>query len=197
MSSARRLPGAIAQAQRLQTETKDGGARQRAADIEASLKRLTRMAERLLQLARAEGGPLRLDRSMDLRKIADIVLADLERISGPNRIVTYFPQHPVLSYLDPDAFGIICRNLVENALRYGSPTEPIEVTLKEDGTFSVANEGPVVEAASLAHLTERFRRDGQRQRRYGPRPRDRVSDRGTDFIAPHPAVAPVRLFLGL
>jgi two-component system OmpR family sensor kinase len=155
------LAGAIAQAQRLQAETKDDSARQRAADIEASLKRLTRMAERLLQLARAEGGPLRLDRSTDLRTIAGIVLADLERTSGPDRIVADFPMQPVLSDLDPDAFGIICRNLVENALRHGSPHEPIEVTLTEDGTFRVANEGPVVEAASLAHLAERFRRNGQ------------------------------------
>src|SRR5690606_38449125 len=40
------LAGAIAQAQRLRLETTDATARQRAADIEASLKRLTRRAER-------------------------------------------------------------------------------------------------------------------------------------------------------
>src|SRR5690606_22457576 len=44
------LAGAIAQAQRLQSETSDDKARQRASDIEASLKHLTGMSERLLQL---------------------------------------------------------------------------------------------------------------------------------------------------
>ena len=39
----------------------------RAAEIEATLKRLTRLSERLLQLARAEGGRLRRDVASDLR----------------------------------------------------------------------------------------------------------------------------------
>ncbi len=60
------LAGAIAQAQRLQSETGDPAAGARAADIEATLKRLTRLSERLMQLARAEGGQLRLDRTSDL-----------------------------------------------------------------------------------------------------------------------------------
>jgi two-component system, OmpR family, sensor kinase len=42
------LAGAIAQAQRLQAETPDAAAAERAAEIEASLKRLTRRTERLL-----------------------------------------------------------------------------------------------------------------------------------------------------
>ncbi len=113
-----------------------------------------------MQLARAEGGPLRLDRNTDLRKVAGIVLADLERVCGPDRIVTHFPLHPVLSDLDPDAFGIICRNLVENALRHGSPAEPVEITLEDDGTFRVANEGPVIEAGQLSRLQERFQKAG-------------------------------------
>ena len=61
------LAGAIAQAQRLQSETRDPAAEARAAEIEATLKRLTRLSERLMQLARAEGGQLRLDRRADLR----------------------------------------------------------------------------------------------------------------------------------
>ncbi len=154
------LAGAIAQAQRLRAETTDGVARQRATEIEASLKRLTRIAERLMQLARAEGGPLRLDRAMDLRDVARIVLSDLSRTVDPARIVTQLPDLPVLSDLDPDAFGILCRNLVENALRHGAPDAPVEVTLEQDGTFRVANEGPVVPPEVLARLTERFERGG-------------------------------------
>jgi two-component system OmpR family sensor kinase len=50
------LAGAIAQAQRLRSETNDPAPDARAAEIEATLKRLTRLSERLMQLARAEGG---------------------------------------------------------------------------------------------------------------------------------------------
>ncbi|MBK8438534.1 MAG: sensor histidine kinase N-terminal domain-containing protein [Rhodobacter sp.] len=152
------LAGAIAQAQRLAAETGDADVAKRAGEIESALKRLTRMSERLLQLARAEGGPLLLDHSTDLRAVAGIVLQDLARLPWADRIVSHLPARPVLSDLDPDAFGIICRNLVENALRHGSPDEPVEVKLDEDGTFSVANGGPVVPPATLDQLANRFER---------------------------------------
>ena len=49
-----------------------------------------------------------------------------------------------MSDLDPDAFGILCRNLLENALRHGTETAPIEFTLRPDGLLIVANDGPVL-----------------------------------------------------
>lgn len=152
------LAGAIAQVQRLQVETKDAAAAQRAADIEASLKRLTRMAERLLQLARAEGSPLRLDHASDLRVVARLMVDDMQRGARPGQITLTLPDRPVLSDLDPDAFGIVCRNLVENALRHGVPGGPVAVALLPDGTFRVANDGPVIPAETLTRLTLRFER---------------------------------------
>lgn len=152
------LAGAIAQAQRLQVETKDRAAAQRAADIEASLKRLTRMAERLLQLARAEGGALRLDQTSDLRGVVRLIIDDLRRLPGADHILVTLPDQPVLSDLDPDAFGILCRNLVENALRHGATGGPIDVRLQSDGRFSVANDGLTVPPETLARLALRFQR---------------------------------------
>lgn len=154
------LAGAIAQAQRLQSETDDPAAEARAADIEATLKRLTRLSERLMQLARAEGGRLRLDQASDLRTVARIVIEDVARATAPGRIALTLPDRPVMSDLDPDAFGILCRNLVENALRHGSETAPVEVTLAANGVLTVSNEGPVVAPESLARLTARFERAG-------------------------------------
>ncbi|MDP5085555.1 MAG: ATP-binding protein [Yoonia sp.] len=154
------LAGAIAQAQRLQSETKEPAAKARAADIEATLKRLTRLSERLMQLARAEGGRLRLDQASDLRGIADLVITEMARTTTAERITLALPDKPVMSDLDPDAFGILCRNLVENAVRHGSETEPVAVSLSQDGTFRVANAGPVIPEATLASLTARFERAG-------------------------------------
>lgn len=154
------LAGAIAQAQRLRSETKDLAAAKRAADIEATLKRLTRVAERLMQLARAEGGQLRLDRASDLRPVARLVVTDIDRTAAPDRIKLTLPEQPVMSDLDPDAFGILCRNLIENALRHGQEGSAVEVELTADGTLIIANAGPVVPAQTLARLTARFERAG-------------------------------------
>jgi two-component system OmpR family sensor kinase len=154
------LAGAIAQAQRLQSETRDHAARARAADIEVTLKRLTRLSEHLMQLTRAEGGQLRLDLCSDLRIVAQLVVEDVARTGAPGRIALKLPETPVMSDLDPDVFGILCRNLVENALRHGSDAAPVDVTLTPDGRLIVANDGPVLPPETLDRLTARFERAG-------------------------------------
>ncbi|AUH65541.1 ATP-binding protein [Paracoccus zhejiangensis] len=152
------LAGAIAQAQRLRAETQEPATEARAAEIEATLKRLTRLSERLMQLARVEGGRLRLDRSADLRGVARIVVDDLGRATGEGRIALTLPPRAVMSDIDPDAFAILLRNLVENALRHGSENSAVEVTLMADGHLVIANDAPVVPREMLDRLTARFER---------------------------------------
>ena len=154
------LAGAIAQVQRLQSETRDPSIRARAADIEATLKRMTRLSERLMQLARVEGAQLRLDRTADLNLVARLMVDDIARTGAPGRIALTLPEMPVMSDLDPDVFGILCRNLVENALRHGSETTPVAVTLTPDGRLTVANEGTVLPPETLGRLSARFERAG-------------------------------------
>ncbi|ATG48832.1 two-component sensor histidine kinase [Celeribacter ethanolicus] len=152
------LAGAIAQAQRLKTETHEPATEARASEIEATLKRLTRLSERLMQLARAEGGRLRVDRSADLRAVARVVVDDLGRAIAKERIALRLPGTAVMSDIDPDAFAILCRNLMENALRHGAENTTIDVTLTADGMLSVANDGPVLPRDTLDRLTTRFER---------------------------------------
>jgi len=152
------LAGAIAQAQRLRGETNDPAAATRAADIEATLKRLTRLSERLMQLARAEGGRLRVDTPSDLRMAARIVAQDAGRAAAPDRLAVALPDAPVVSDLDPDAFGILLRNLIDNALRHGAEGGLINVVLTPPGLLTVANDGPVVPPEILSRLTTRFER---------------------------------------
>ncbi|AMS39081.1 Integral membrane sensor signal transduction histidine kinase [Aminobacter aminovorans] len=154
------LAGAIAQAQRIRKETAEPQTAQRGADIEATLKRLTARAERLMQLARAEGGRLNLDRESDLRDTLDVVIGDMRRNESTGRILLRLPGTPVMSAADPDAVGILCRNLVENALRHGSRSSPVEVALSSNGLMTVSNDGPVVPAETLARLADRFERSG-------------------------------------
>ncbi|RWM05378.1 ATP-binding protein [Mesorhizobium sp.] len=154
------LAGAIAQAQRIRKETTEPQTAQRGADIEATLKRLTARAERLMQLARAEGSRLRLERTSDLRAALRVVVDDLRRSVPQERVILRMPETPVMCDIDPDATGILCRNLIENALRYGSDSSPVEVTLDPDGLLTVSNDGPVVSPETLARLANRFERGG-------------------------------------
>jgi len=154
------LAGAIAQAQRLQSETSDPAAGARAADIEATLKRLTRLSERLMQLARAEGGRLRLDKASDLRPVLRLVIDDMARSGAGARLILDMAKTPVLSDLDPDAFAILARNLVDNALRHGTQGAEVHVSLSATGVLQVNNEGPVVPPQRLHDLTTRFVRSG-------------------------------------
>ncbi len=152
------IAGAIAQVQRLRAETQEPETRTRALDIETTLKRLTRLSERLLQLARAEGGPLRLDRTTDLRPIARLLTDDLIRTVGAERIALELPSTPFLSDLDPDIFAIVFRNLVENGLRHGKAGTPVCVVMDDKGSLTVTNDGPVVPESVLQRLTQRFER---------------------------------------
>ncbi|MBC7146992.1 MAG: sensor histidine kinase N-terminal domain-containing protein [Thioclava marina] len=152
------LAGAIAQAQRLRAETKDPAAAARAGEIEAGLKRLTRLSEGLMQLARAEGGKLRTDTLRDLRPVARIMVEDTARLAGAAPVALDLPPAPVLSDLDPDLFGILCRNLVDNALRHGTPGTPVSVRLDAGGRLTVENDCAALPAETLARLGTRFER---------------------------------------
>ncbi|MAZ14813.1 MAG: two-component sensor histidine kinase [Ahrensia sp.] len=151
------VAGAIAQAQRLKSETTDAGTSQRATEIETTLKRLMRMSEKLMQLARAEGSRLQLDTSNDLRQVLQLIVQDFTR-SGEERISLSMPDAPVDSNLDPDAFGILCRNLIENALRHGTADQLVQVDLSPDGVLSVRNDGPVLSPDMTERLMLRFER---------------------------------------
>ena len=55
-------------------------------------------------------------------------------------------------------FGILCRNLIENALSHGQAGTPVAICLEAEGRLIVTNEGLVIPAEVLARLTSRFER---------------------------------------
>ena len=62
------VAAALAQTQRLVAELPDGPLRDRAGTVEAALRQLARLSEKLLQLAKAEGGALLAEAPQDLRR---------------------------------------------------------------------------------------------------------------------------------
>ncbi len=152
------VAAALAQTQRLMAETGEPASRKRAEDIESSLKRLNRLSEKLMQMARAEGANLLTDTPHDLRVILKMVADDLRPQDRNNQLSLELPSQPVMSVVDPDAFAIAVRNLLENALRHGDDHAPVQVRLQPQGRLHVLNAGPVVPAEQLNTLTQRFAR---------------------------------------
>lgn len=129
------IAGALAQTQMLISELGDSANRHRAGQIEASLIKLSHLAEKLLQLSRAEAGIGISDRIMDLNQVLDMVLLDFWRsMSDPERLVLHRPEGPrLIGPFSEDAFAIVLRNLIENALLHGRKDEPVEVSLDGEG----------------------------------------------------------------
>lgn len=149
------IAGALAQTQRLLIELQDGKGKERAHQIERSLSHLGHLAEKLLQLSRAEAGIGGAARKIDLVRIVEMVIEETRRASKQeDRIVVHNPDDVTIERaVDADAFAIIVRNLVENALIHSPPGSPIAIHIEKDGVFRFVNDSPIV-ATDL--LTNRF-----------------------------------------
>jgi two-component system OmpR family sensor kinase len=152
------IAAALAQAQRLIAEASDPLLKDRARQIQNSLRSLARITEKLMQLAKAEGGGVLSETEHDLVPIVSLVVGELRRATDGSRLRLLLPKRPLLSELDADAFAILVRNLVENAVRHGAASEPVTISLSEQGELSVSNGGPAVPADILARLTQPFER---------------------------------------
>jgi len=150
------LAETLAQIQRLRSETPDGPLRERAEQIEHSLRKLARLSEKLMQLAKAEGGGLLAETPQDLTVLLAHVVDELRHSAGTRLEVILPDKDSVLANIDPDAFAILVRNLLENALKHGDPDFPVTLSLNSFGLLRVINSGATVPAEVLAQLTGRF-----------------------------------------
>lgn len=153
------IAATLAQAQRLISEAPEGPLRQRAERIESSLHQLARLSEKLMQLARAEGGGLLAEEPRDLAPVLRHLVEEMAatRDGGPPLRLTVEPAADAVSPMDPDAFAILMRNLIENALKHGATGAPVEVVLS-DRLVRVVNDGPAVPRETLCRLKGRFAR---------------------------------------
>lgn len=158
------VAGALAQAQRLSVELPIGKAQSRARDIEQSLARLARLTEKLLQLARAEAGIGTTQEPSDLAAIVRLVVAEFERSPAYSKRVQLEmdPSARWIRNVDVDAFGIVLRNLIENALVHGTAGSTVTISLRNQDTIAISNSGETVPPEQLEKLTARFKRGGGR-----------------------------------
>jgi two-component system OmpR family sensor kinase len=158
------IAGALAQTQRLARELGDHPSAPRLKEIETSLRGLSELSEKLLQLSRLEAGFARSEIAFDLGPVLDLVIRDFAAQSSTAGRVRYQRHDPVhlTQRINPDAFAIAVRNLIQNALIHGAADGTVFVEAGPGAVVRVRNHGPVVAPEVMARLTERFARGATR-----------------------------------
>lgn len=154
------IAATLAQTQRLIAETPDVPSRERARRIEASLHRLADVSEKLMQLARAEGGSLLNETPQDLGLILTHIVDEFRgNPEWDGRLKFNAPTAGALqSRMDTDAFAILMRNLIENSLRHSPADGDIVITVTGDKAIKVINGGPAIAPETLERFKGRFER---------------------------------------
>jgi PAS domain S-box-containing protein len=123
---------------------------------------MARMMEDLVDLARLQGGQMKLEReAVDLRTfLRDLlersgVAMDVARVSM--EVTAELPP----AWADPHALERVFVNLVSNALKYSTPEQPVKVRACRENDHllcSVADHGPGIDPHELPHIFDRFYR---------------------------------------
>ena len=122
------------------------------------LKRLQNLSEKLLQLARAESGIAWKSGDVNLGDLLGLLCRDHQWRSDL-QIELKLPASPIIVSGDVDALGIVLSNLLENAIKYGSPESPIRIELSTGPTqICIFNDCAPLPATALQRLHERFYR---------------------------------------
>ena len=131
--------------------------------IRGSAKRMAKMIEQLLDVARIRAGGMRLSmRAGDLSEVCSTIREELEPAGTPSR-VTVTVEGDTHAVFDVDRLSQVFSNLIGNALQHGTPDSPVAVRIdgtKADAvTVSVGN-GGVIPADQLKNLFEPFQSGG-------------------------------------
>ena len=153
------IAGALAQMQVLSAQLNDPRQAERAGVIIRQIKGLGELTEKLLQLSRAGAGLALAREPVDLVPALKILVDEFRRQDGVGqRLKMELGENSeFIVHSDIDVLGIAIRNLLENAVRYGSSDEPIHVFVRSN-TIGVISGGPVVRPDLLAVLTQPFQR---------------------------------------
>lgn len=133
------------------------------ARLRQSIRRVARLANQLLALARAEAGErLMADASpVDLADLIDDMLDDWLRTADDKRIDFGVERDPVTLTGDPTLLRELLANLVDNALKYtpagGQVTLRCKVT-DDAVAIDVIDDGPGIPAGQRESVFERFAR---------------------------------------
>ena len=155
------IAAALAQTQRLIETASDEASRVEARKVEATLRRLSSLAEKLMQLARADAGIAASGGPTSLLPVLQLVLSDATSRSRPLReIALDLPAaaETITVPINVDALGIVLRNLIDNAIAHSPSGTPILVAITAEGDVSVQNDSVPLPPEVLSRIRRRFER---------------------------------------
>lgn len=130
--------------------------------VSGEVKRLSRLVQSMLDLAKLESGEMKLNLSnVDLSStIINIVIAQQQRIEKKNIDIKGLDELDRISIkADIDLLHQVIYNLVDNAVKFTDKNGKIEFKVKSENkkTFvSIKNSGDGIDRADLPHIFERF-----------------------------------------
>ncbi len=148
------IAGALAQLQVARQRLADGSEVENIDLSVQALKKLARLSEGLLQMSRMDAGFALSDTPVDLVPVLEILVKDLD--DGSLDVTC----SPCVFSISADAFSIVARNLIENAMRYRTRGTDIRIDLSQSGLV-VENDCEPIDPAEMPYLTQRFARAGR------------------------------------
>ena len=122
--------------------------------------RASRVVEQLLMLSRLDADAPRRSEPVDLGAVAQAAVAELA-VTGivRNQNVSLEAEPGAVVGGDETLLAALCRNLVDNAMRYSPPGARVEVRVRRDGkraVLVVEDNGPGVPEEDRQRLGQRF-----------------------------------------
>lgn len=156
------LTGLVASLEFLKDDLGDRLTPQNTEDIDlamASSRRITRMAEELLDVSRFEGSEMPLSRvRCDLVEVIRAGIATVQTIS-PDRDVVVECAAETWVFADPNILGRVVENLVVNGVKHAPAATPVVVSVADERgtvTVSVRDEGPGIPPELQEKIFEKF-----------------------------------------
>jgi two-component system sensor histidine kinase KdpD len=128
--------------------------------IAIEVRRLERLVDNLLDLSRLEAGPA--TRIPELWTLDTLLASALEQLGREaDRVQTTVEADAGVVRVDGPQLHRVLVNLLENALKFSSPVDPVEVTVAGDGarvSVRIRDHGPGVPEADRDRIFDAFER---------------------------------------
>lgn len=156
------LAALLTQAQVAQHSTGAEESREALERLVRGIERTSRLAQQLLDSARVETARADGERApVDLSDVAGMVAREFELVAARKRQRIALDTVPCPVEGNLDDLGILVRNLIDNALRYGPDAGRVAIRCRPSAdaasaVLSVRDDGPGVAAGERARIFERF-----------------------------------------
>ncbi len=141
------------------------------ADEEAD--RLARLVTEAIQMARIQGG-LQLNRELhSVSSLISVTLQHMKALTEGRQVTVQAPDDLPLMFVDAELIHLALRQIIDNALKYSSPTGSLTVSARAveiSVVISVADQGPGIPKEEQSRIFEKFYRS--------PRDHHRVTGTG-------------------